>query len=79
MNNYFSLADINSGETAVITDVSLTGGIKRRLQDIGIIEGTKIKCLFKSPLCDPIAYLVRGAVIAIRCEDSKSITVKLLN
>ena len=79
MNNYFSLADITPGETAAITGINLTGGIKRRLQDIGIIEGTKIKCLFKSPLCDPTAYLVRGAVIAIRCEDSKSITVKLLN
>ena len=79
MNNYFSLADITPGETATITGINLTGGIKRRLQDIGIIEGTKIKCLFKSPLCDPVAYLIKGAVIALRCEDSKGITVKLLN
>lgn len=79
MNEYFSLSDITPGKSAVITELSTAEGIRRRLYDLGIIEGTKIKCLFRSPLCDPTAYLIRGAVIALRREDTKNIAVIPLN
>lgn len=49
--------------------------MRRRLQDIGLIEGTKVKCLQKSPAGDPVAYLIRGAVIALRSEDSSNILI----
>lgn len=55
-----------------------TGSIRRRLQDIGLIEGTTVECLQKSPAGDPAAYLIRGAVIALRSEDSARILVELL-
>ncbi len=44
--------------------------MRRRLQDIGLIEGTKVEMYTKSPSGDPIAFLIRGAVIALRTEDS---------
>ena len=54
--------------------------IRRRLLDIGLVEGTDVSCLQKSPAGDPVAYLIRGAVIAIRSEDSSQIVVEgLLN
>lgn len=57
-----------------------TGSISRRLLDIGLVEGTDVSCLQKSPAGDPVAYLIRGAVIAIRSEDSSQIVVEgLLN
>ena len=43
--------------------------MRRRLQDIGLIEGTVVECVGKSPLGDPCAYVIRGAVIALRSED----------
>ena len=49
--------------------------MRRRLQDIGLIEGTRVECLQKSPSGDPVAYLIRGAVIALRTEDSEKILV----
>ena len=49
----------------------------RRLQDIGLIEGTKVECIQKSPSGDPIAFLIRGAVIALRREDSSSVLMSL--
>ena len=49
--------------------------IKRRILDLGIIEGTKIKPVLKSPLGDPTAYEVRGSIISLREEDSKKIEV----
>ena len=51
--------------------------ILKRLQDIGLIEGTKVECIQKSPSGDPIAFLIRGAVIALRTEDSSSVLMSL--
>ena len=43
---------------------------------MGMIEGTTIECVLQSPLKDPIAYFVRGTLIALRKDDSKNIIVK---
>ncbi len=48
---------------------------RRRLLDIGLTQGTKITCLFESPPKDPRAYLIRGAVIALRAEEAENIVV----
>lgn len=77
MNNLKSLKELNQGEVAKVEDLLSTGSIRRRLQDIGVIVGTKIECLQKSPGGDPVAYLIRGAVIALRSEDSTNILVSL--
>ena len=49
--------------------------MRRRLQDIGLIEGTEVECVQKSPAGDPVAYRIRGALIALRSEDSSNILV----
>lgn len=49
------------------------GHLKRRLLDLGVIKNTKIKPVFKSISGNPIAYEIRGSVIAIRNEDAKNI------
>ena len=51
--------------------------ILRRLLDIGVISGTRVKCVLKSPLGDPTAYLIRGAVMALRKEDCLDVMVKV--
>ena len=73
--NFATLADMNPGETAIIREIGTAGRIRRRLQDIGFIPGTMVECLLKSPLGDPIAYTVRGAVFALRLEDASTILV----
>ena len=76
MNNINSLDEMQPGEQAVITAVAGKPAIRRRLIDIGLVEGTKIECVGKSPFGDPKAFLVRGAIIAIRSEDCKNILIK---
>ncbi len=71
-----TLNDIKPGEEALVKELLSKGSIRRRLLDIGLIENTKVKCLGRSPLGDPSAYLIRGAVIAIRSEDSENIIIK---
>ena len=69
------LSDIKAGEEARVTALCAKGAIRRRLLDIGLIDGTEIECIGVSPFGDPSAYLIRGAVIAIRNEDAKDILV----
>ena len=69
------LNELEIGEEAVVTQMIAEN---RRLKDIGLVVGTRIKCLFRSPLGDPAAYRVRGAVIAIRKEDGQKIEIEVL-
>lgn len=71
-----TLADLMIGETARVSIILSCGAMRRRLQDLGIIEGTNIECLHKCPWGDPVAFLIRGAAIALRCEDSRNILVE---
>lgn len=75
MNEISSLYELKNGQKAKVKSLVTTGSMRRRLQDIGLIEGTEVECLQKSPGGDPIAYLIRGAVIALRSEDSSGILV----
>ncbi len=69
------LSDIRPGQTAKVKALLSTGSIRRRLLDIGLIENTEVECLGRSPAGDPSAFLIRGAVIAIRSEDCRNILI----
>lgn len=70
-----NLAGLREGESAQVASLMNTGSIKRRLQDLGLVEGTRVQCVQKSPYGDPVAYWIRGAVIALRTEDAQLILV----
>ena len=77
MSQNCSSNELNPGETAVVKELKTRGSIRRRLLDIGLVKDTKIECVGKSPAGDPAAFLIRGAVIAIRSEDMKDIVVRI--
>lgn len=76
MNTSKTLHGMREGTRARVTGLLNEGSMRRRLQDIGLIEGTLVLCLQRSPSGDPIAYLIRGAVIALREEDSSKVLVE---
>ncbi len=67
---------MKKGQRAVVSELLAEGSIRRRLQDIGLIRGTSVECVGISPLGDPAAYLIRGAVIALRGKDAACIRVE---
>lgn len=75
MNQQYCLNDIMPGQRAVVNTLKSTGSMRRRLLDIGLIENTEVECLGRSPGGDPSAFLIRGAVIAIRSEDCANIII----
>ena len=78
MNNEISLSKVNLNKEYVIIKILLDDNIKQRIYDLVLIENTIIKAVYKSPFNDPVAYLVRGAIIAIRKKDADNIIVRRL-
>lgn len=70
-----SLFSLKTGEKAHIVRLESEGSMRRRLQDVGFSEGAAVICLLKASHGDPSAYLIKGAVIALRREDSSEIIV----
>ena len=70
-----NLGDAKVLSTVKVVNINARGELRRRFFDLGIIDGTDIEVLFRSPFGDPTAYMIRGAVIAIRKEDGRKIEV----
>ena len=71
-----NLNELPIGAKAKVTTLTETDSMRRRLLDIGLINGTVVECLGRSPQGDPSAYFIRGAVIAIRSEDCEDIVIE---
>ncbi|MBQ9960360.1 MAG: ferrous iron transport protein A [Firmicutes bacterium] len=52
---------------------------EKRLSDLGLVSGTQVECVLKSPLGDPKAYRIRGAVMAVRKAEARNIMVEVSN
>lgn len=76
MTKAFNLNDIGAGERAIVRNLTAHGAMRRRLLDIGLVNGTCVECVGESPHGDPRAYLIRGAVVAIRRCDAENITAQ---
>ncbi len=71
------LSTLKSGQVAQILNLSprIRGVERRRLMDLGLLPGTGISVEMQSAGGDPIAYRVRGALIALRRSQAQLITV----
>ena len=72
------LNNIKNNGYYTVDKINLREKEKRRLYDIGLVNGTKIKLLFNSPSNKIKAYLIRDSIIAIRDSDASKIEVKSL-
>ena len=72
-----TLADLRNGEMGRVRRLSpaCRGAQRRRLLDLGIVPGTTIRAEFASVGGDPVAYRVRGALVALRRAQAEWIEV----
>ncbi|MCL2030354.1 MAG: ferrous iron transport protein A [Oscillospiraceae bacterium] len=70
-----SLACLAAGECARVRAVVSEDAMRRRLMELGFVEGTRVRCALRGPPGGPAAYWVRGAMIALRRADARSIWV----
>jgi DtxR family transcriptional regulator, Mn-dependent transcriptional regulator len=76
-----TLRDLKPGKTAKVIGLSnhCQGFERFRLLDLGVVPGTEISYALDNPLGEPLAYLIRGAVIALRKEQAAKILVALMD
>lgn len=72
----FTLADLKQDETATVAEVRDRSALGRRFLDLGLIPGARVACLGRAPLGDPAAYLIAGAVVAVRRRDAARVLLR---
>ena len=71
-----TLSELKIGESGRVARLLLDGAERRRLLDLGLSPGTLIEARLISPFGDPIAYQVRGTVIALRKTQADRVEVE---
>ena len=69
------LSDLKTGEKAVIIRVNGHGGFRKRLIEMGFINGKEVRVVLNAPLKDPIEYEILGYKISLRREEARKIEV----
>ena len=73
-----TLADLRVGEEARVVGLSpaCQGPQRRRLLDLGVVPGTRIRAELVAAAGDPVAYRIRGALIALRREQARWVFIE---
>lgn len=79
MNEKFlPLNELKIGKSGIVVSLLSKGNERRRMLDLGLIKGTIVEAVQKSPSGDPVAYFIRGTLIAIRSEDAARCLINVL-
>lgn len=76
-NDTTTLDQLQPGQSATIHKVGGAGALRHRLMDMGLTRGTLVVVVKRSPLGDPIDYLVRGYHLTLRKSEAQIIEVTL--
>lgn len=77
-NSVVRMSDLREREKGIVQSLNSAGSIRRRLQDVGLINGTFVECLHIGFGGRIKAYRIRGSVTALRTEDAKNIILTKL-
>ena len=75
-----TLAGLRAGGSARVVRIAAhcQGQARRRLLDLGIVPGALIESEYASPGGDPVAYRIRGALIALRRSQAELIQIEAI-
>lgn len=72
------LSDLLVGQSGKVVSFENSGIIRKRLFDMGITTGVKVKLVKIAPLGDPLEIELRGYNLSIRKEEANSIGIEVL-
>lgn len=75
MQHNGTLQSLPVNSSARVKSLGCDASLRRRLMDLGLVPGTLVQCVQAGPFGDPVAYCVRGAVVALRGNDARRIQV----
>ena len=69
------LSELNTGEKGVIVKIQGHGGFRKRIIEMGFIQGKIVEVLHKAPLQDPVEYQILGYHVSLRLSEASQIEV----
>lgn len=72
------LSELDIGDKAEIVKVGAVGDIKRRLVEMGVVPGARLKVERLAPLGDPVEVVLMGYHLSLRLSEASEIDVKRL-
>ena len=66
---------IRLGRWVVVTRIEVEAPLRQRLQDIGLVPGTAVRCRYRTPDRKVTAVEFRGTVVALRTRDLRKVWV----
>ena len=72
------LDTVKPGQRCVLREIELPAAQRTRLEELGLLPGTQIRCLYAAPCGTPAAYAIGGAVFALRRKDAARIVTEEL-
>ena len=70
-----SLADLAVGQQAEIVSIDSERRLSRRLMEMGLLPGTRVRVVRVAPLGDPIELRVRNYSLSVRRAEAAKIAV----
>ncbi|MGV8057583.1 MAG: ferrous iron transport protein A [Smithellaceae bacterium] len=71
-----TLADLKPGQSGKILKINLTGALKRRMMDMGVVAGTDVRVEKVAPLGDPIEVHIKSYQLSLRKGEANKIEVE---
>ena len=71
-----TLADLRTGESGKILKIQISGALKRRLMDMGVVPGTNVQVEKVAPLGDPIEVRIKSYALSLRLGEARLIEVE---
>lgn len=69
-------AELKPGERAIIKDVDNDHPSSHRLLEVGFTPGQEIEFISGAVFSDPMAFSIRGTIVAIRKNEASCILIK---
>ena len=73
-----NLAQLQTGDKAVIVRVGGSGAFRKRILEMGFVQGKEIMSVHNAPLKDPIYYKILDYNVSLRRKDAELIEVRPL-
>jgi len=70
------LSDAKEGRVYRIVKIEGTRMVRRRILDLGLLPGLKIKIVRRAPLKDPVEVVVKGNPISIRRAEASYVILE---
>ena len=71
------MREMKINQSGIISAIRATGELGRRIRDMGLVPGTRIRIQGRAPLYDPVALRVMGGTLTLRNKEADYIEVEV--